>query len=57
MVHRSTETWPYRSKWIVEKCLKGDLIAGRTVILIVRLIILSNLIGFPDLNLRLIILP
>jgi hypothetical protein len=25
-----------RSKWIVEHCLSGDLIKGRTVILVVR---------------------
>ena len=26
----------HTAKWIVEKCLKGDLVRGRTVILVVR---------------------
>lgn len=26
----------HTSKWIVEKCLKGDLLRGRTIILVVR---------------------
>ena len=28
----------HTSRWIVEKCFKGDLLRGRTVILVVRYI-------------------
>lgn len=27
----------HTAKWVVDKCLKGDLIQGRTVLLVVRL--------------------
>ena len=31
----------FRSKWIVDKCLQGDLVRDRTVVLVVRLSIFA----------------
>lgn len=32
----------YTSRWVVDECFKGDLIKGRTVILVVGVILFSS---------------